>query len=79
MQAWSMLHSRPSNPWLAARSKAASRESSQPQSDWNSCTDSVVVGKQLGLYAEVNRFSEQHQLGFGISAFLCLAIAQLQR
>ena len=78
MQAWSMLHSRPSNPWRTARSEAASSEPCQPQSDWNSCTASVVVCEQLGLDVEVNRLSEQHQLGLGITPFQCLAVAQLQ-
>ena len=67
------------NLLATSRSKAASREPSQPQSDWNSCTDSVVVGEELGLDTEINSFSEQHQLGFGVSAFLGLAVAQLQR
>jgi hypothetical protein len=39
----------------------------------------VIVGEELGLDTEINSFSEQHQLGFGVSAFLGLAIAQLQR
>ena len=39
----------------------------------------MVFGEKLGLDSEVDRFPEQHQLGFGISAFLCLAVAQLQR